>query len=468
VSSGESRQESSPSRRLLHLAGPVIGLNVLNVLALAVDTAMVGRLPTPEDALTGIGFGTQFLFILMVFMMGLTVGSVAIVARAYGAGNTERVNEQLCQSMQLTVLLGVAVSIFGHLIVPTYLDVVRAEGGARDAALTYLRPLLTGVVFNYLTILLGSVLRGVRNTRLAFQVAIATNLLNFALNYVLIFGNAGAPALGIQGAAIGTLCSHVLGVTLMLVGIGLGAVPGVRVPRRPVAIDWPGARALLAIGAPAALDMVVLNAGFLSIVGMLGHLDALAVAAHGIGLRIQALAFVPGLSIAQASGALVGNALGARDPAAARRVGRAAISLCAAIMTAIALIILLLRSFLLDLFQVDPEAGIGAHAYTWMAILASCMPLAGIHISLVGVFQGAGDTRAALVINLIGTFLVQIPASYLLGITFGLGPVGVWLGFPLGFIARVIPSIIWYRRGSWESARILPQGPSANQRGNQS
>ncbi len=103
------------ARRLLALALPIIGLNVLNVLALAVDTAMLGRLPGAEVALTGLGFAAQLIFLLMVAMMGLTVGTVAFVARAHGAGQRDRVVHILHQSSQLTAALGLAVAAAGNL-----------------------------------------------------------------------------------------------------------------------------------------------------------------------------------------------------------------------------------------------------------------------------------------------------------------------------------------------------------------
>ena len=448
----EAPAPASVNRRLVRLALPVVGLNVLNVLALAVDTAMVGRLPHPEAALTGLGFGTQFLFILMVLMMGVSVGSVAIVARAFGAGDLPLVNRQLAQSMMLTVLLGLGVGFAGNLLAPLYLDLVAAEGEAREAALTYLRPLLLGTVFNYLTILLGSVLRGVRNSRLAFQVAVVSNLVNFGINWLLILGNAGAPRLGVLGASIGTLTSQITALVLILSALFLGAVPGLKPPTRPVAIDRAGAAALIRIGAPAVLDMVVLNAGFLSIISMLGRIDPLAVAAHGIGLRIQALAFVPGMGISQATGALVGNALGAGRPDEARAVARASVGLSVVTMGALALLIVIPVGNILGLFNVAAEGPLGQHATTWIRLLGLCMPLAGVHIALAGTFQGAGATRLSLRLNLLSTLLVQIPASFLLGFPLGLGPLGVWGGFPVSFLAKAALAIHAYRKGDWIKA----------------
>ena len=436
-------------RRLVTLAWPVIGLNVLNVLALAVDTAMVGRTAQAETALTGLGFATQIVFLLMVAMMGLTVGTVAILARAHGAGHHERVEHVLTQSSQLTVVLGVLVATVGNAMAPSLVGLLGGEGAALDAAMSYLRPLLAGSTFYYLTILYGASLRAVGNTRLAFGVALASNLVNFGLNYGLILGKYGMPALGIQGAAIGTVCSQAFSSLLLLALIHRGAVPGIDISLRPRAIDTDLARRLVRVGAPAAADMVILNASFLSIVGMLGRLDPVAVAAHGIGLRIQALAFVPGMSISQATGAMVGNALGAGNRAEAQSVVRSSVLLCTAVMSSLALLIVGLDDSIVALFDVPAESDLAGYTKTWMWVLGACMPLAGIYISFVGLFQGAGATRLSLRINLVATLAVQIPLSALLGFGLGLGELGVWLGFPLGFVVKAAMGWFEWKRERW-------------------
>jgi MATE family multidrug resistance protein len=442
-----TEQKSIP-QRLLSLALPVIGLNVLNVLALGVDTAMLGRIPNAEIALTGLGFATQLMFLLMVAMMGLTVGSVALVARAHGAMQPDRVNHIVLQSTQLTVLLSIGVALLGNAVADPLLAFMGASDSSRAAGLLYMRPLLWGVVFSYLNILYAALLRGVGNTRLPFVVALIMNLLNAALNYGLILGNYGLPALGIQGAALGTIIAQAAAVAIMVSVLVSGRVPGVRLRLRPRPIDLPLASDLVRIGSPAALDMIVFNAGFLSIVGMLGRIDEVAVAAHGVGLRIQALAFVPGMSIGQATGAIVGNALGANRPEEARATARAAMVMCMILMTTLGVIFIAFAEPLLMLFDIQPGTALAGHAVTWIRLLGLTMPAVAIYIALVGVFQGSGATRISLRINIIATVL-QVPLSALLGFTLGLGTFGVWLAFPIALALKSVLGVREYRRGTW-------------------
>ncbi len=441
-------QGASVPRRLLALAAPVIGLNVLNVLALTVDTAMLGRIEGAEIALTGLGFAIQMLFLLMVAMMGLTVGTVALVSRAHGAGHPDKVSHILAQSTQLTVLLSAIVAVAGNLLAEPLLQLLGAGPLSTDAGLAYLRPMLVAVVFNYLNILYAATLRGVGNTALPFAIALAMNLLNAALNYCLILGNFGMPALGIQGAALGTILSQAAAVGLMVAVLRRGFIPNLTLTLRPRPIDRPLARQLIRIGTPAAMDMLVLNASFLSIIGMLGWIDELAVAAHGVGLRVQALAFVPGMSIGQACGAMVGNALGAGSVDEARRVARAAMVMCAVLMTSLGAIFIVGAEPMLLLFDIHAGTPLAEYARTWIRLLGLCMPAVALYVALSGVFQGAGATRISLRINLIATAL-QIPLSALLGFALGLGAAGVWMAFPLSLALKSLMGLREYRRESW-------------------
>jgi putative MATE family efflux protein len=436
-------------RRLFDLAMPIVGLNVLGVVTLAVDTAMCGRLVHAELALTALGFASQLVFLLMVAMLGLTVGTVALVARAHGAREIARINHVLHQSILLTYLVSIAVAIVGNLGAGVALEWLGADPTVRDLGLGYLRPLLSLSVFLYLNILFAAALRAVGNTKLPFMVALLSNLLNVILNYGLILGKLGLPALGVPGAAWGTVISQAVAVLLMVIALGRDVVPGVRAHFAFAPIDRPLARDLFRVGAPAALDMVILNVAFLSIVGMLARVAQVAVAAHGIGLRIQSLAFVPGLGVSQATGAMVGNALGAGDVSEAREVVRGGVILSTVIMSVIGLAIIVGAEPIIAIFDVDAGTELERYSLLWMRVLGWGMPAVGVHIALVGMLRGAGATNTSLLINVVGTLVVQVPLSWLLGFVVGWGAFGIWVALPISFVARMGLGIFAYRQGRW-------------------
>ncbi len=445
-----STDSASVWKRLWDLSLPVIGLNVLNVLALAVDTAMCGRLENAEETLSALGFASQLVFLLMVAMLGLTVGTVSQVARAFGAGENGRVRHVVQQSTLLTVGLGILVGVVGLNIDGPLLSMLGASPPVRDLGEQYLLPLLSGAAVTYLSILYMAVLRGLGNTRMPFYVALVANVLNAVLNYGLILGNYGLPALGVQGAAIGTLISQVFSAVVMGFyirrGAELGGVVKLFVAKFDRALLWDLAR----VGMPAALDMLVLNISFLAIIGMVGYFSEVAVAAHGIGIRIQALAFVPGMSISQAAAALIGRALGASDIPWAKRITRASVLMCLGIMSVLGVILFVLaRSILALVFDVAPGSALEEQAVVWIQILGAGMPIFGIQVALSGMMQGAGITRVSLRINVITTLAIQIPLGYLLGFPLGLGTFGIWLSLPLAFLVKASLSAYIFWRGNW-------------------
>jgi putative MATE family efflux protein len=437
------------ARQLFRLSAPIIGLNVLSVLTLAVDSAMCGRLANAEQALSALGFAIQVVFLLMTAMLGLLVGTVALVSRAHGGGDHERLNHLLVQGTMLTAIVGVFVGLAGAAGAEAILGVLGASPEVAALGADYLRPLMIGTPFFYLTLLYAGVMRGVGNTRIPFLCALAANAVNVVLNYGLILGNLGLPALGVTGAAIGTVVAQIVNTLALVSVLRRRSVADLFLPLRVARIDRKLAVDLFRIGWPAAADMLVLNAGFLSAIGMLGRIDEVTVAAHGLGLRVQALAFVPGLGVGQATAPMIGQALGAGDPERAKAVARASMVLCLAIMTTLAFAIWIAAYQLVGIFDVAPGSGLEASSVEWMRMLAYAMPPAAINISLIGVLQGSGATRTSLRINLFATLAIQIPLAYLFGFVLGLDEHGVWLSFPLAFFAKALFNYVAYRRGRW-------------------
>ncbi|HEY5924518.1 MAG TPA: MATE family efflux transporter [Kofleriaceae bacterium] len=431
------------------MAAPIIGLNVLNVLMLAVDSALCGRMPNSEPVLEALGFAIQIIFLLMVAMLGLIVGTVALVARAYGGGDTQRLNHLLVQSTQLTVIVGIVVGIVGALGAEYILAALGASDAAVELGAAYLRPMMIGTPFFYLTLLYAGILRGVGNTRIPFIVALGANAVNAVLNYGLILGNLGMPALGVTGSAIGTVIAQLLSVIALVIVLRRGSVPNLKLPLQLRKIDKPLAVELFRIGWPAALDMLVLNAGFLTALGMLGRIDDVTVAAHGLGLRVQALAFVPGLGVGQATAAMIGQALGAGNVQRAREVARASMLLCLWIMVVLALAIFLAAVPLVHVLVPDLTPALEAYSVEWMHILGYAMPPAAINIALIGVLQGSGATRTSLRINIWSTIAIQVPVALLLGFGFGLDETGVWWSFPIAFVAKAALNYVELKRERW-------------------
>jgi putative MATE family efflux protein len=449
--SAHPRTSGSELTRLFRLGLPVMGLNLLSVLALFVDAAMCSRLPDAGLVLSGLGYAIQLVFLMTVFMIGLTVGAVSLVARAAGAGDHRRIVVLLQQATLLTVVLGIVIGVVGNLLATALLAALGASDAAAHTAASYLRPMFAATTFNYLAVLYTGTLRGMGNTRTPLFCALVANTVNFAVNYCLIFGNFGCPALGVRGAAIGTILSHIVNAALLARALRR-SIPGVEVRLRPRSIDRALMRRFYQIGAPAALDILIINMIHLAMIGMLGRIDELAVAAHAICLRIQGLAFVPGLGVSQATAALVGQALGAGDVPRARRVTRASLVLCTSVIGGLGLAMVVFARPLLHVFDVPGGSALEAYAFECLVLAAIANLPFAIYMAFLGVLQGSGSTRAALTISVVCVLLVQIPVGLVLGFPMGLGATGVWLSLPIANLVRVAMSVTTYRAGHWAAA----------------
>jgi putative MATE family efflux protein len=447
-------------RQLFSLSVPIIGINVLSVTMLAVDSALCGRLPNAAAALSAFGFTTQIVLLLIAATLGLIVGTVALVARAYGAKALERVDELLVQSTQLTALVGLVVGIAGAALARPLLTLLGASPDVVNVGVDYLRPLLLGTPFFCLSLLYAGVLRGVGNTRLPFLCALAANALNAVLNYGLVLGHFGLPSLGVTGSAIGTVIAQIFNVIALMWILRGGRVAGLHLRLRPVPIDRRLAVELFGVGWPAALDLLVLNGGFVIGLGLLGRVGDITVAAHGLGLRIQSLAFVPGVGIAQATAALVGQALGANDLPRARRIARVSMVLCTLMMSSLALVIVVAAHPLVGLFGVVAGTPLELAAVQWLRLLGAAMVPSGVVIALTGVLQGSGATRTSLRINIWTTFALQVPLAYVLAFPLGMGGLGVWLSVPIVYVIKAFVVYAIYRQERWAVAGIAIRRPA--------
>lgn len=432
---------------LLQLAWPIALMNVLGVVTVGVDTAMVGHLPDATHALAAMAFAGDIVMVLTAAMIGMSVATAALVSQAHGAGDRPGVARLGGRTTQATVGLGLVVAVLGPALAPLALSVLGADAASAALAMAYLRPLLLGAPLTFAVMHFAAVYRALGRTLPPLGFALAMNALNVVLDAGLIFGAGGMPALGVAGAAVGTLAAQGLAATGMALHLArMGAIDGLELRRRPD----PGFLARAgAIGVPVALDVLVVSAGFFGLLAVLGRMSTEAVAAHTIGLRVQLLALMPGLGLSAATAALVGQALGARQVREVEVRARAAMAASALGMGALGLVVVGLRPWILAGFGLAPGQTTSGLAADWMVLLALTLPFAGVYHAIEGVFHGAGVTRVPTGINLVAIVGFMVPAAVLLAAGLGLGPHAVWATFPLAYALKAALAAGAYRQGRW-------------------
>ena len=440
ISFRDVRYEFHPTLRLaLPLVFAELGWMSMGI----VDTIMVA--PLGPAAIGAAGIGTALHMALAIFGMGLLLGLDTLVSQAYGAGDHRDCHRWLVHGLVLATLLAVPVTLvcLGILLAVPAL-------GFHPEVMPLLRGYFAVVLWSTLPLLLyAAVRRYLQGIHAAAPVAFAlvtANLVNAGANQLFIYGGLGIPALGVPGAAWATLLSRVYMFLVLwlaarhydrLRNSGLAGVSR-RISRDRLERLW-------RLGFPAASQVSIEVGVFALATALAGRLDPVSSAAHQIAINVAATAFMVPLGVASAGAVRVGNRVGARDPEGAARAGWAAIALGGVFMSATALLFVTMPRTLIGLFGPGPDVlALGA---SLLLVAAVFQLFDGLQAVATGVLRGLGETRTAMLVNLVGHWLLGLPVGYVLCFTLGMGVLGLWIGLSTGLIVcGIILTWVWSRR----------------------
>lgn len=422
---------------LTRLALPIALVQVGMMSMGAVDTVMVGRVSATD--LAAVAIGNLYFFGIAVFGMGVLFSLDPVISQAVGAGD----EVGIARGMQRGGVLALGLTLLATvLLLPAgpFLTLARQPPEVVPVAAGYAHGMIPGVFAFYAFVVLRQGLLAMSRVRAILITVVAANVVNVLLNWVLVFGNLGAPPLGAVGSAWGTSVSRWF-MMLSLAALGWSLVgPSLRPLRRDALALAPLARTLR-VGAPIGAQQW-LEFGVFGAAGLLmGLMGTVAVASHQVALQLSALTFMVPVGVAQATSVIVGQAVGRGDPHGARRAVGAGLLAGVGFMSVTAVLFLVLPEPLSRLFSDDAEV---------VALAAVLLPIAGVfqvfdglQVVAAGALRGVGDTRVPMVLNLVGFWLVGLPVSAVLGFWVGAGPRGVWWGLAVGI--GVVGALLAFR-----------------------
>ena len=428
-------------RDLVALALPVAVVQMGLVSQGMVDTAMVGRVT--ETQLAAVTLGNLYFFSVAVFGMGLLLALDPLVSQAYGAGDHDDIRAAVQRGLVLSVVLALATS--GLLAAAD--PVLRLLGQPEEVvpiAAGYCRALTWGMWPFYGFVVFRQVLQALGRVAPIVWTIVLANLLNVFANWVLVFGNLGAPALGAVGSGWATtvsrwfMCVCVLMLAFRVIAPYLG---GVRREILKILPLWRVAR----LGVPIGMHLFLEFGAFGATGIAMGWLGTEALAGHQIALNLAAFAFMIPLGISQAAAVLVGRSVGEGRPDRARRCAGGAILLCCAVMAATAAVFLLLPGPLARQFTTQAE--VAAVAMTLIPVAGMFQLFDGLQVVCAGVLRGVADTLRPMIYNVLGFWLFGLPVGLILGFPLGVGPAGLWWGLAagLGAVALMLMWRMWGR-----------------------
>ncbi len=387
--------EPMTQRRVLGLATPIIGENLLQTMVGAVDTFMVARLGAA--AVAGVGTGFEFVFFIISILSAIDIGATVLVSQAIGAGDKERANQLARQAIVWGLILAIPMSVVLYFAAPGIIGLFGTEPDVAAAATTYLEIIAATSVTLFLSFVCGAVLRGAGDSRTPLAAAVIANITNIVVAYTLIFGNFGFPALGVAGSAFGAASGRALGAAFMLILMARG--------HRAISLrgNWGWqprvrtARQLLTLGVPAALEQVLSSGAFMVLLAVVALIGTPALAAQQIAFTALSTAFLPGIAFSITATALVGQSIGARIPSDARKAWSISLRWAIAWLGIGAVLVFIFSERLMGIFSSDPEViGAGVSA---LHALSFALPFWAIWFVSSGSLRGSGDTRTPLLVG---------------------------------------------------------------------
>ncbi|HXP16520.1 MAG TPA: MATE family efflux transporter [Terriglobales bacterium] len=446
--------ESQPASRTLlrddffltlRLALPLIIAEVGWMSMGIVDTIMVGRLPDSAVAIGATGLGQSLYHSVAIFGGGLLLGLDTFVAQAYGRKDLHDARISLVNglflALALTPILMLAVSFWPALM---------QHFGISAELVEPMRPFLHALNWGTLPLLTYFALRRylqAENVVLPIMFAlISANVVNAIGDWALIYGHLGLPAMGITGSGWATCVARiymagVLAVTLLWVESKRSLPKWTGAVR----IDLRRVTALLKLGAPAATQILLEIGAFAAATALVARLGPVPLSGHEIALNCAALTFMVPLGISSAAAVRVGQQLGRRDPAGARRAGWSAIVLGAGFMTCAGLVFVSIPTWIARLFS--PDLVVIRTGARLLLVAAAFQLFDGLQTVATGALRGAGDTKTPMLANFVAYWLIGLPVGYLLCFKLGWGAVGVWIGLCAGLM--MIGSgllLAWHKR----------------------
>ncbi|NED95504.1 MATE family efflux transporter [Phytoactinopolyspora alkaliphila] len=426
-------------REILRLALPALGALVAEPLFLIADSAIVGRLGTPE--LAGLGVAAAVLSTLVNVSIFLAYGTTAAVARMLGANNLAGALRSGIDGCWLAILIGLGTLAVGWPLTPWIVARFGPAADVAEHAQTYLQISLLGIPPMLLVLAATGVLRGLQDTRTPLYVAAGGAISNVFLNVVLVHGL----GLGIAGSAIGTVVAQTAMATAFITVVARAA------RRHEVSLwpHWPGVGRSFGAGVPLIVRTAAMRVALIITTVVATDLGTAELAAHQVAFTTWTLLALILDAVAIAAQALVGKALGSGDAQAARSITRRMIQWGVLSGLALTAVVLAVGSVYARIFTEDPE--VRTILITALVVAAALQPLAGWVFVLDGVLIGAGDGRYLAWASVVSV-IIFLPAAFavmLLNLSGTSGIAALWGAIGLWTLARLITLEVRHRRGTW-------------------
>ncbi len=439
----------TPDRRktILDLSLPIIGGMISQTVLNSVDAAMVGRFG--DAALAAVGFGSFGFFLAMSVMVGIGIGVQTMASRRVGQGRTNETAVALNGGLLLSVMVGIPMMLLLLFVVKDAFPLLNSDPVVVSLAVPYLQIRIFALVGVGMNHSFRGYWNGVNLPMLYMRTLILMHLSNVFLNWVFIFGNLGAPAMGVAGAGLASAIATFVGTAYYIIlgfkhakeGGFLGGIP-----------SWDEMRLMLRLAGPNALQQFFFFSGVLAIFWVVGLIGTPEVAALNVLIQLYLFILLPAIGFGMGGTTLVGQALGRRELEDAEAWGWDVVKLATLTVGTASLFGLLYPEFVLGFFLTTPATL--ELARIPLQITMGTVFVDTVSMVLMNSLIGAGDMRRVLVVAVLTQWAFFLPAAYIAGPLLGGGLLGVWLA-QLGYrVLQALLFVVLWHGGRWKEIRV--------------
>ncbi len=415
-------------KRNFFLAYPVMLSQLGQVLVGVADSLMVGQLGAKY--LAAASLANVIFYVIMVFGLGVSYAITPLVAAADGQKDQYKITTIFSNGLLINNILGVILAL-GVVLCTPVLYYINQPAEVVTLAIPYLRIITISLVPYMVFQSFRQFAEGLGHTRQAMYITLSANAVNILLNYLLIYGKWGFPAMGLDGAGWATLISRAIMAAVM--GLFIYYAARFKVYRKAFSfyhISKAAIQRILKVGVPAGLQFVFEVSAFGIAAIMMGWLGTQTLAAHQIAINLASISYMMATGIASAATIRVGNQLGRKDMLNLRTVGKTSFVMVIIFMGVAALMFLALRNYFPSLYIDDME--VIEIAGKLLVVAAFFQISDGVQVVAMGALRGIEDVKLPTVIAVIAYWVIGLPVGYLLGFSYGMGATGIWYGLLIG------------------------------------
>lgn len=440
-------------KSLAVLAIPIVFANILQSLYSLIDIFWVGRLGA--SAVAAISMSLPILFLVLSLGIGMSVTGTILVAQYKGKKDKKNVNHVSGQTFLMMAISAVILSIIGWIIAEPLLKLLGATPDFLPDAVSYLQIMFVGMCLLFAFFVFQALMRGVGDVITPMIIVAVTVVLNAILDPIFVLGWGPIPPFGVKGAAIVTVIAQgaaaIVGISLLLSG------------RYEIYLKWADFRPdftlvkkMFRLGLPLSIEEIVRGLSTFFLFYLIANFGTTTIAAFGVGIRILSFVLIPATGIAIATATIVGQSIGAKKIDRAEKITWKSSGIGFLIMTSISIVLYFIAEPV-SAFFVPGEAEVIRQSTEFLRILSIGFGAITVQHVFIGTVKAAGETIAAMILNIFSKAFLLIPTAWILAMSLGFGEVGIWWTYPVTYTIAAILALAWFLRGSWKHKKITEE-----------